>query len=596
MLARLTILVLPLAILTGCQQASRSVDARAGDEKDTALPPTLARMQQAYADLHTGRFVCLADFNTLPQAALFRTLGPDRAEVPAQPEISVRRSIDETGAGGLRARLSSPDEQLRFDGERSAKLDLLSDWRKYNLLLFNIYGSPDGLMLEFTVESGADTPLRSTRKLFANPGWQLYRIDLAELAEEIDLADVRALCWRAPELAAPVDLYLDDLLLTDNTRYLFGKDAGQGELYGVSAGRRIIVGARGRFELAFADGVIVQWHADDQHNLTVRSGLGPWPVPLPENWNRRQADPIVYDDPTLYASWGARVATTQRIAEQSGFRVVLEGLWRFLPEPGRDAPGTDAAARPEHSWRYVIYPTGRVYLRVTSRAREAGWPGARVGYALALDGRSGFVRVPPAPAYRGGADTSLVLLSPPDRPRPDLLWCIHTPAAAERQLELVSADGRRLAVTVGDLEPADSVETVHLLRFWPWDIDAAPEGHTFAVDYQHPATLAVARGRLVDDALGDLDRDGFNESEGCYELALADGLLRFEFRPGSFLRHQPVFRVHGAAGRECWIYAEGRIIDRQGRDLSGNLLFRLPRPVSVPLTIEVNTRSGATPP
>ena len=594
MLARLTILVLPLALLVGCQQTPRSVDARTGDEADTSLPPTLARMQQAYADLHTGRFVCLADFNTLPQAALFRTLGPDRVEVTDQPEISVRRSIDETGAGGLRARLSSPDEQLRFDGERSAKLALLPDWRKYNLLLFNIYGPPGGLMLEFTVESGADTPLRSTRKLFANPGWQLYRIDLAELAEEIDLADVRALCWRASELTAPVDLYLDDLLLTDNTRYLFGKDAGQGELYGVSAGRRIIVGARDRFELAFADGVIVQWHADDQHNLTVRSGLGPWPVPLPENWSRRRADPVVYDDPTLYASWGARVAATQRIAEQSGFRVVLEGLWRFLPEPGKNAAGTDSATRPEHFWRYVIYPTGRVYLRVSSQTHDNGWPAARVGYALALDGRSGFERVSPA-VYGAGEDTNFVLLSPPDRPRPDLLWCVHTPAAAERQLELASADERRSAVTVGDLEPAEVVETAHLLRFWPWDIDAAPEGHTFAADYQHPATISLAHGRLVGDAPGDLDRDGFNESEGCYELALAEGLLRFEFQPAPFLRHRSIFRVHGTAGRDCWVYAEGRIIARQGRDVAGNLLFMLPRPVSVSLTVEVNTRSGTAP-
>ncbi|MBU0618119.1 MAG: hypothetical protein KKI02_10415, partial [Planctomycetes bacterium] len=272
MFARLTILVVPLMTLVSCQQTFRSSDAQTGNEQGTPLPPTLARMQRVYPDLASGRFVCLADLNTLPQAALFRTLGPDETEVRDQPGISVRHSIDETGAGGLRARLSGPEDRLVFDGERSAKLALLRDWQKYNLLLFNIHGPPGGLMLEFTVRSGTETPLRSTRKLFAEPGWQLYRFDLAEIGEELDLADVRALSWRAPRLSGPVDLYFDDFLLADNTRYLFGQDADEGELYVVSAGRRIVVGARGRFELAFSDGVIVEWHAGDEHNLTVRSG------------------------------------------------------------------------------------------------------------------------------------------------------------------------------------------------------------------------------------------------------------------------------------------------------------------------------------
>ena len=405
--------------LGGCQQAFRSSDAQTGNERGTPLPPTLARMQRVYPDLASGRFVCLADLNTLPQAALFRTLGPAGEEVEDQPGISVRRSIDETGAGGLRVRLNGPEDRLVFDGERSAKLALLRDWQKYNLLLFNIHGPPGGLMLEFTVRSGTETPLRSTRKLFAEPGWQLYRFDLAEIGEELDLADVRALSWRAPRLSAPIDLYFDDFLLADNTRYLFGQDADEGELYVVSAGRRIVVGARGRFELAFSDGVIVEWHAGDEHNLTVRSGLGPWPVPLPEGWNRRRAEPIVYDDPELWAAWGERIAATQHVVEQSGFRVVLEGLWRFLRKPDEPPAEPDPAATPEHSWRYAIYPSGQVYVRITSHARDAGWPDARVGYAVALNERSGFERVTPELAYGGGGDAEFVLMSRPDRQKPD---------------------------------------------------------------------------------------------------------------------------------------------------------------------------------
>jgi hypothetical protein len=578
-----------LLALSGCQQTLRNPDAR---DQDGALPPTLARMQKAYPDdLGGGRFVCLADFNTLPQAALFRTLGPDGAEVEGQPGISVRHAINETGAGGLRARLTSPGERVLFDGQRSAKLALLRDWRKYHLLLFNIHGPPGGLMLEFAVQSGTATPLRATRRLYARPGWQLCRYDLAELGEEIDLADVRALSWRAPQLTEPVDLYFDDFILADNTRQLFGQDATAGGLYAQTVGRRIVVGARGRFELAFADGLIVEWRAGDGQNLTVRGGLGPWPVPLPEDWSVRRAEPTVYDDPGLYASWGARVAAAQRVAEQSEFRVVLAGVWRFLGQPGETPTEAEAVALPGHSWRYVIYPRGQVYVQVASHTAEVGWPAARVGYALALNGRSGFARVPADAARREGTDTNFVLMSQPGRQRPDLLWCVRTPAAAGRQLELVSADARRIAVTVGDLAAGEAVVTAHLLRFWPPDIDAAPEAHSLSADYQHPAALDVLRGRVVRDAPGDLDRDGFNESEGCYELALdPDGLLRFRLEPGAVLRHDPIFRVHGSAGRQCWVYADGRIISRQGRDGSGELMFGLSRPVSGSLAIEVNTR------
>jgi len=596
MLTRLTILAAALASVTGCQYSLRSADRQPGGGQGKPLPPMLARMQKAYADLHTGRFVCLADFNTLSQVALFRILRPDGTEAKDQPAISVRRAVDETGAGGLKARLTSPNDQLLFDGVRSDELALVRDWREYNLLLLNMYGPPDGLLLEFSVQSGSDVPIRWTRRLFAKPGWHLYRFDLSEIGEAIDLADVRILRWWAPEITAPVDLFLDDLILADNTRYLLDETAADGELYLVTRGRRIHVGARGRFDLAFCDGVIVAWHADDDQNLTVRSGLGPWSVPLPQDWNLRQANPVVYDDPALFASWGAHVTATQRLVETSGFRVVIEGIWRFLPPPGALGTTRGAAMAPEHLWRYVIYPSGQVYVRVTSHARDAGWRAPRLGYAVALDGRRGFASVAPEPAYGEKSGANFVLLSQPGRDRPDLLWCLHKPEAAERRLELVSADERRIAVTVGDIEPADTADTAHLLRFWPRDIDGVPDAQSFSADYQRPAVLVVSRGRVITDAAGDLDHDGFNESEGCYELEPKEGLLRFRLAAGPSLRHQPIFRVHATVSADCWVYADGRIIRRQGRDQGGNLLFALPGAVSRPLTIEVNTRPRSAPP
>jgi hypothetical protein len=181
-------------------------------------------------------------------------------------------------------------------------------------------------------------------------------------------------------------------------------------------------------------------------------------------------------------------------------------------------------------------------------------------------------------------------MSQPGRDRPDVLWCPHDAAAAHRQLELVSADERRIALTIGDVESADTVDTAHLLRFWPHDLDGVPEAESLAADYQQPATLSLSKGEQVRNAPGDLNNDGFNESQGCYELAPHEGLLRFRFVPGATLHHYPVFRIHRTAGRTCWIYVEGRIIRGQGRDGAGQLLFTIPRAVSTPLMIEVNTR------
>ena len=562
-------------------------------------------MQRVYPDLHTGRFVCLADFNTPQQAALCRTVRPVAAgrkeasaaggrrdgtvvETAEQPTISVLRSVDETGAGSLRFRLGSPDEELRFDGVRSPTLGLLRDWQGYELLMFQLYGprvpaGAAGLTVEFSIFSGPDLALCWTRRLLLTPGWQLFRLDLAEITDSVDLADIRALVWRVPQLADPVELYLDDVIVTDNTRWLLNEDAAEGQLYVLTRGRRIHVGARGRFELAFCDGLIVAWQADDGPNLTVRSGLGPWPVPLPADWYTRRAEPVVYDDPALFAGWGGRVAAAQRLVELSDFRVVLEGRWRFAP------PEQDAAA-PEHHWRYVIYPTGQVYVLTDSRTAGAAWSHPRLGYAIAVSGRVGFGRVASSGADGQRPPTSFVLLAQQGRQRPDLLWCPHRHELAERQVELAPADDRRTAVTVGDVPAEPGVANAHLLRFWPPDLDGVPEAETFAADYQHPAGLLVAHGRVVTDAAGDLAGDGFNEAEGCYELTPTGGLLRFVFDPGRHLRHQPIFRVHGTAGQQCWVYADGAIVRDLGRDADGDLLFRIPRVLSERVSVELHVR------
>ncbi len=612
-LAAAGVMACVLASLAGCEMLG------ATSSPDKPPPTSLLRMQRTYADLASGRFICLAHFENPDHAELLRVVDA-RGEVGErpQPAISLLRCRDETGSGGLYARLDDAGDELRFDGVRSQELKLIRDWRGYAVLLFSIHGPPEGVRLVFSVNSGTDVPLHWSRTVSATPGWNLYRIDLAELGVHVDLSDIRCLTWKLDGPAAPVELYLDDIILADNTAFLPGMDPPirEGALYVFEQGCRAHVGVGGRFELAFADGLIVAWHSridppapsippqptsvelvdsavqarvpPERPNLTVRSGLGPRPVPLADDWYAAGATPVAYDAAALFAQWGARVASRQRLLEASQTRVVMEGEWRYL---SADVPGADQTsaldACPAHRWRYVIYPTGEVFVTVTSSAATAEWQAPRVGYALALAGRRGFRLVGGA---TDGADDLTWALVARDGADADLLWIPHAPRLAHHRKELVSTDEHRLVVLMGGVAADPLIETTHLLRFWPTDIDAAPEAASFAGDFQNPASLHPTAGHAVTDTPGDRDHDGYNEADGCYEVVADGGVLRFEFDPGEHVRHQPRFRVHGTGGARCWVYLDGRRINAVGRDREGRCLFVLPRVAGRPARVEVHAQ------
>ncbi len=570
----------------GDPNAAGRTDARA------PLPPTLERLRRAYPDLESGRFVSLADFESAGQVGLFRTVdAAGKEEDRPQPALSILRCRSETGAGSLKVILEDGDDRLLFDGQHSEQYALIRDWRPFALLLMSIYGPPSGATLEFGVHSGAPALLHWSRTLQIRPGWGLYRIDLDTVGESIDLADVRALSWRAPQSSGPVELYLDDVVVADNTRTLTPAEADPDDLRVFVRGQRLHVGVPGRFELALADGVMVSWRDPQSDNLADIGGLGPWPIPLPTEWASPAAPAIAYDDPQLFTGWGGAVAAAQRVVEATPFRAVIEGQWRFVAPGAAPDPNTDS---PSHAWQYTIYSTGALYVRVESRAADGGWAGARVGYAIGLDGRRGFTRIVP-PATSSGDAAPFVLATRAGSAKADLFWTWPHATPLSLQRELVSSDDRRLAILVGDLPTTRQVVTSHLLRVWPLDVDGAPEALSLAADYQNPVMLRPTAGEVRTDVAGDTDHDGYNEAQGCYELALAEGVLRFDFDPGNRLRYDPIFRVHGTSDRRCWVYARGRVVQPLGRDADGQLLFRLGHVVSAATSIEVHAAPASGP-
>jgi hypothetical protein len=549
-------------------------------------------MRDAYPDLARGNFISIADFETPGHEDLFRVVDAAGNEVGhTQPTLSILRARNETGAGGLKVLLPTPTDRLLFDGKRSQTLALVRDWRPYHLLLVSVYGPPGGAVLELTIESGLQTPVRWSRSLLAPAGWSVQRIDLATVGETIGLGDVRAVSLRAPQSTAPLEVYFDDFILADNTEVVLGAPDREAELYVLTRGRRIIVGAGGRFELAFHDGVLAAWQAPNSDNLVAVGGLGPWPLPLTVDWAERPEQPVAYDDPALFAAWGAAAAATQEIIEATPFRAVIGGQWRFAhAEATATAPSSVG-----HRWKYTIYPNGALYVQAESTAPPAGWSAPLVGYAVALQGRRGFE--PLTPGNSGGAeDLALVLAARPAPAQADLLWTWPAATRMRAQRAYATVDGSRLALVVGGLPANPTLTVAHHFRVWPADIDGAPEAVGLARDYREPARVRLLAGRRITDAPGDIDQDGFNESAGCYEFALDGGVLRFELDPGALLRFGTVLRVRETAGRQCWVYARGRLVTDVGRDAADELLVNLGRLSGPPVIIEVHTQDSPAPP
>jgi hypothetical protein len=563
-----------LAALCGCAAPSSGLRASAGDEK---LPPVLERLRKAYPDLQSGPFLALATFESPRELELFRV--ESRAGDPAgraQPALNLLRARDQTGAGSLSARLAQPGDRLALNARFSKSLAIPADWRPYALMLASYYAPPNGQALEFAIESGGDRPARWQRTLRLAPGWNLVRQDLAEVGDAIDLANVRAVTWSAVD-ADTADLILDDLVLADNTADLLKRGDAPDALYAFRQGRRTHVGAAARFELAFSGGALSFWSDASGPNLTLRTGLGPWPTPLPEQWDAT-AFPPAYDDPAYYADWGAIVEATTDVAELSAFRAVVVGEWRFGPVEARPAP--------RHTWRYTIYPDGRVFVRATSDPAGARWAAPHVGYALVVDGHRGFARHMPLRAASEAAPTWALLARSADG-RADLLCAPSRRELAMRQVFAVTRDDQRAALLLGHAPGEGAVDASFMLRVWPPDIDGAPEAESHAADYQFPAELTLQSGRLVRDAPGDLDGDGFNESEGLYELEAVQRRVRFVFDPEGRVRHAPLFRLRGIPGGRAWVYVEGRVREAGDRDADGSLLFALGRAVSTPIRVEV---------
>ncbi len=123
-----------------------------------------------------------------------------------------------------------------------------------------------------------------------------------------------------------------------------------------------------------------------------------------------------------------------------------------------------------------------------------------------------------------------------------------------------------------------------------WDyLTVAPDGRRELMqrNFLHPGKLIRTLGTQGAFAPGDVDRDGFDESEGCYFLLASRGHCRFTIVPPEGGLLDPAFRVGGDWPRVPTVSCEGLAIRDAVRLADGSVLLVLHGLIAKPTAVEV---------
>lgn len=147
--------------------------------------------------------------------------------------------------------------------------------------------------------------------------------------------------------------------------------------------------------------------------------------------------------------------------------------------------------------------------------------------------------------------------------------------------QLIALSGQKVQ---HEFELADMSEVV---KRWNY-LTAWPDTHRQQAqqNFLQPGKVVLTLG--VDElAPGDIDRNGFDESQGCYYLKARNGHCRFRIEPPAGGLVRPVFRVQGGWDRLPGISCEGLAIRRSALLQDGSVLFMLDGLIQKPTFVEV---------
>ncbi len=576
--------------LIGCQTASPGRSA----------PTQSDRLMNAYPELRGGRFALIADFEDQKQMQVVQVIS---VSDDAYCGLSSRGGRSATGAGSLMFTAGSNDDTVIIANKGGQSWYLKRDWRAYDLLLLSVDSPEDSLSLSVSI-SGGEADQRST--IFTNVpldrGWNVLRLDLAEVGERVPLDDVREIRLNIKGTSTAVTLAIDDLVLTGHRESVFGDPTNtKGELYVQQVGRRIHIGAGGKFELTVGNGQIRAWHnlGDDPNrlrNLLYESSLGPNPVEI----NKSKAKPL--------SGLGETVVASHRILEANGVRVVLECEWRFVDDPSRARAGLDAA--PFHRWRYTIYPTGQLYVLVESTSKtDDGWsPQIGLSVALASPSPGGIqtfipqvqsqdpdpiTETDPNPDYNpnenSDRDAPMFASLSNAAANAEFLFVPNLRAATSRFDEVVSMDGRSVTINAQDKRDDSPVKSwVSHIHLSQEATDLTKEARARAIDVAGVRSpVRIERGAPIESSVGIGRSDGFNAAEGCYAISPDAGRLRVVIEGGNRPIFSPSFCIPFEKGRESWVYVDHLTFHPVVTNERGQLIFQIPGVIEKKSEIEV---------
>lgn len=549
-------------------------------------PTAFDRLVIAYPDLRQGRFSILADFEEPAHQELFHVIS---ASGRASIALDIHRKRESTGAASLAFTTSSESDTLIAGGDSSESRYLVRDWRPFDLFLIRVHSPQASLVLDMTIAGGAPSYRMETHtKLTLQRGWNAFRLDLAEVGENVPLDDIRELRFTVSNLSKTATIQFDDLILTRSRETLLGDPADTtGELYVERVGRRWRVGANGpneSFELAFANGRIVAWYniQTDPHrlsNLVAGTTLGPC---------------LEFDGAPEV---GVAISTRTRIVELNRTRVVIASQWQRASGLNRSKPGTKQ--KPFERWIYAIYPSGQVYYGVEAMADIETELTVPVGLAVRLAVQSGepFELAITQPDENRGVKSPYAVV----RNKDDDALLLYVPYGTQPlwRIEPATSSGKLAA----RLDPPPTLLALH--ERTP-DRAAIWAAHLYlgssttgsdesmqqrAVQYSSGQGPTVLLGTPVQLEGMTTHVDGFDPTSGCFVIRPDHGRVRLLVGHEQEPIHSPVFLIRDVPmSQDVWVYVDHLIFTDVARSASGDLLFQIPGVLSKPTLVEVHVR------
>ena len=130
-----------------------------------------------------------------------------------------------------------------------------------------------------------------------------------------------------------------------------------------------------------------------------------------------------------------------------------------------------------------------------------------------------------------------------------------------------------------------------------WQYLAAPSGsggETVSSNYWRPGRLTRQIAAAGVFGPGDIGRDGFDESQGCFFLGARAGHCRFALEPPAEGVWRPIFVVAGRWEGKVYVGSEGLAIRDVVRRADGSIMFVLPGLIDRPTAVEITGRQALT--